>query len=60
MGTVHTFRSRGQLAVSTDVRATIEAAAQAALDQADHLISILDRLDGDTDQEDGSDAEPSS
>lgn len=41
------------------VRSEIEAAAQAALDQADHLIAILDAIDGSTDNEDGGDAEPS-
>lgn len=51
--------------VQTDVldgpalRAEIEAAAQAALDHADALIAILDRLDGEPDDEDGADAEPS-
>lgn len=38
------------------LRAEIEAAAQAALDHADALIAILDRLDGDPE---GADAEPS-
>ena len=38
---------------------TVEAAAQAALDTADWLIDVLDRLDGDTEREDGGDAEPS-
>lgn len=41
------------------LRAEIEAAAQAALDQADRLIAILDGLDGNADDEDGADAEPS-
>lgn len=41
------------------LRAEIETAAQAALDHADALISILDRLDGEPDDEDGADAEPS-
>lgn len=41
------------------LRAEIEQAAQAALDQADRLIALLDRMDGNTDDEDGSDAEPS-
>lgn len=40
------------------LRAEIEAAAQAALDHADALIAILDRLDGEPDDEDGADAEP--
>lgn len=41
------------------LRAEIEQAAQAALDQADRLIALLDSLDGNTDDEDGGDAEPS-
>jgi hypothetical protein len=44
---------------SAEVRRQIEDAAQAALDTADRLIALLDRLDGDTDREDGADAEPS-
>ncbi|MCJ2076577.1 hypothetical protein MKK68_13075 [Methylobacterium sp. E-016] len=39
-------------------KAVIEEAAQAALDTADSLLAILDRMDGDTDAEDGADAEP--
>ncbi len=61
-----TFRRQQPVpVVRTDVltgpalRAEIEAAAQAALDHADTLIAILDRLDGNTDDEDGADAEPS-
>lgn len=42
-----------------DMRQRIEEAAQAALDTADRLIAILDRMDGDADREDGGDAEPS-
>lgn len=44
---------------SAEVRRQIEDAAQAALDTADRLIALLDRLDGDNDREDGADAEPS-
>jgi hypothetical protein len=44
---------------SAEVRSQIEEAAQAALDTADRLIALLDRLEGDADQEDGADAEPS-
>ncbi|MFJ7441270.1 hypothetical protein ACIQW5_26910 [Methylorubrum thiocyanatum] len=40
------------------LRAEIEAAAQAALDQADRLIALLDGLDGNTDDKDGADDEP--
>lgn len=41
-----------------EVRQEIEDAAQAALDVADRLIALLDRLDGDADREDGADPEP--
>lgn len=41
------------------LRAEIEQAAQAALDQADRLIALLDSLDGNSDDEDSGDAEPS-
>ena len=40
-------------------REQIEVAAQAALDTADKLISILNEMDGDPDLEDGGDDEPS-
>ena len=42
-----------------DLRASLEEAAQTALDAADRIIAVLDRMDGDTDLEDGADAEPS-
>lgn len=42
-----------------EVRRQIEEAAQVALDTADRLIALLDRMDGDADREDGADAEPS-
>lgn len=41
------------------LRLELEQAAQAALDQAERLISILDRMDGEEDAEDGGDLEPS-
>ena len=41
------------------LRAGLEEAAQVALDAADRIIAVLDRMDGDTDLEDGADAEPS-
>lgn len=44
---------------SAEIRRQIEDAAQAALDTADRLIALLDRIEGDTDREDGGDAEPS-
>ncbi|TXM93219.1 hypothetical protein FV223_09045 [Methylobacterium sp. WL116] len=64
MGDVPTFRPR---AVAPHVpappslaetRRMIEEAAQSALDTADSLLAILDRMDGDADAEDGGDAEP--
>lgn len=42
-----------------DLRARLEEAAQTALDAADRIIAVLDRMDGDADHEDGGDAEPS-
>ena len=67
MGTVLTFTPRPRKAApaappplsDVDLRTHIEAEAQAALDIADRLIALLDRMDGDTDREDGGDAEPS-
>lgn len=41
------------------LRLELEQAAQAALDQADRLIALLDRMDREADDEDGGDAEPS-
>ncbi|WP_020095965.1 hypothetical protein [Methylobacterium sp. 285MFTsu5.1] len=66
MGDVLTFTPRpkpaapdlGPLAGPT-LRASLEEAAQTALDAADRIIAVLDRMDGDTDHEDGGDAEPS-
>ena len=42
-----------------DPRELIEEAARAALETADRLIAILDRIDGDPDLEPGGDEEPS-
>ena len=41
------------------LRASLEEAAQTALDAADRIIAVLDRMDGDADHEDGGDPEPS-
>ncbi|GJE59119.1 hypothetical protein [Methylobacterium trifolii] len=43
----------------SDIRGQIEEAVQVALDIADRLIAVLDRMEGDTEREDGGDAEPS-
>ena len=67
MSNVHTFTPRRPAAVPSapqvlseaEWRRQIEEAAQAALDTADRLIALLDRIEGDTDREDGGDAEPS-
>ena len=64
MSNVITFRPRASHAHVLPVpspaamRAQIEEAAQSALDTADSLLAILDRMDGDADAEDGGDAEP--
>ena len=66
MSNVHTFTPCRPAAASVtlpapssaEVRRQIEDAAQAALDTADRLIALLDRMESDTDREDGGDAEP--
>lgn len=63
MGDVLTFgalprRSAPPPPAPADTRRLIEEAAQTALDTADRLLAILDRLDGDPDCEDGGDTEP--
>ena len=67
MGNVLTFTPRPKPAApeileplaGLALRASLEEAAQTALDAADRIIAVLDRMDGDADQEDGGDAEPS-
>lgn len=64
MTNILTFAPRPRQALppkpsTADMRAQIEAAAQAALDTADCLIAVLNSMDGDSDEEDGGDAEPS-
>ena len=41
-----------------EIRARLGEALKTALDAADHIIAVLDRMDGDADAEDGGDAEP--
>ncbi|WP_243966002.1 hypothetical protein [Methylobacterium sp. J-026] len=41
------------------LRASLEEAAQIALDAADRIIAVLDHMDGDPDLEDSADDEPS-
>lgn len=67
MGDVLTFTPRPKPAApvlseplaGAALRASLEEAAQTALDAADRIIAVLDRMDGDVDDEDGADAEPS-
>ena len=64
MGEVHPFRPRTAVERPAPpspaaMRAEIEAAALAAMDIANRLIAVLDAMDGDTELEDGGDAEPS-
>ncbi|MEE7451555.1 hypothetical protein MRF4_29380 [Methylobacterium radiotolerans] len=67
MGDVLTFTPRPKPAAlealpplsGADLRASLEEAAQTALDAADRIIAVLDRMDGDADHEDGADAKPS-
>ena len=51
--------ARSDVLDGSALRLELEQAAQAALDQADRLIALLDRMDGETDDENGGDAEPS-
>ncbi|EIZ81914.1 hypothetical protein WYO_5502 [Methylobacterium sp. GXF4] len=67
MGDVLTFTPRpkpsapeaSEPLTGPEIRASLEAAAQVALDAADRIIAVLDRMDGDPDFENGVDAEPS-
>lgn len=65
MSNVHTFRpKRATVArsIPADMGATriaIETVLEAALEQVDRLVAILDGMDGDENLEDGGDAEPS-
>jgi hypothetical protein len=67
MGDVLTFTPRPKPAApavlgplsGADLRASLEEAAQTALDAADRIIAVLDRVDGDPELEDGGDVEPS-
>ena len=67
MGDVLTFTPRPKPAApeilaplaGAALRASLEEAAQTALDAADRIIAVLDRMDGDADHKDGGDAEPS-
>ncbi|MCJ2097455.1 hypothetical protein [Methylobacterium sp. E-046] len=67
MGNVLTFTPRPKPAApilpeplaGAALRASLEEAAQIAVDAADRIIAVLDSLDGDANDEDGGDAEPS-
>ena len=67
MGDVLTFTPRPKTAApealkplaGADLRASLEEAAQTALDAADRIIAVLDQMDGDADHEEIGDAEPS-
>ena len=67
MGDVLTFTPRPKPAApeilaplaGAALRASLEEAAQTALDAADRIIAVLDRMDGDADHEDDGYAEPS-
>ena len=66
MGDVLTFTPRPKRAnpdleplAGATLRASLDEAAQVALDAADSIIAVLDRMDGDTDHEEGGDDEPS-
>ncbi|MCJ2005628.1 hypothetical protein [Methylobacterium sp. J-092] len=64
MSNVITFSPRGTAPhvppapSPAETRRMIEEAAQTVLDTVDSLLAILDRMDGDAEAEDGTDAEP--
>ena len=66
MGDLLTFAPRPKVAApvepapigEAEIRTRLGEALQTALDAADHIIAVLDRMDGDADAEDGGDAEP--
>ena len=66
MSNVLTFAPRPKVTVpvepapmtEAEIRTRLGEALQTALDAADHIIAVLDRMDGDTDAEDDADAEP--
>lgn len=64
MADILTFAPRPRPALppepmQADMRAQIEAALEVALTTVDHLVAVLDQMDGNPDEEDGADAEPS-
>jgi hypothetical protein len=67
MGDVLTFTPRPKPAApeilpaltGAALRTSLEEAAQTALDAADRIIAVLDRIDGDADHEETGDGEPS-
>ena len=66
MSNVLTFAPRSKVVApvepapmgEAEIRTRLGEALQTALDAADHILAVLDRMDGDTDAEDGADAEP--
>jgi nucleoside 2-deoxyribosyltransferase len=65
MGDVLTFTPRPSVVVpaepvpmtEVEIRTRLGEALQTALDAADHIIAVLDHIDGDVDRDDGGDAE---
>lgn len=66
MGNVLTFTPRSSVAAPTEpatmagaeIRTRLGEALQTALDAADHIIAVLDRMEGEIDAESSADAEP--
>ena len=59
MAEIIRFPSGGRVPATTIPRAEFERLAELALDVVDRIISLLDEADGNSDAEDGGDAEPS-
>ena len=59
MAEIIRFPSGGRVPATTIPRAEFERLAELALDVVDRIILLLDDADGNPDEEDGGDAEPS-
>lgn len=59
MTNVIRFPASGRIQAATIPREEFERLADLALDVVDHIVAILDEIDGDANFEQGADAEPS-
>lgn len=59
MSNVFRFPGHRRIPSTTIPRAEFERLAELALDVVDQIVALLDEADGDSDRQDGGDAEPS-